>query len=82
MSGFDGGHIDDALSDDPDRVCAYFHTGGTTAAPKLVQHTQRGQLLNAWISGALLGPVAQGVPNFHVGRAILMNLRASWGKRC
>jgi fatty-acyl-CoA synthase len=62
-------------------VCAYFHTGGTTAAPKLVQHTQRGQLLNAWISGALLGPdrdevVAQGMPNFHVGGAILMNLRA------
>jgi fatty-acyl-CoA synthase len=76
-----GGHIDDALSDDPDRVCAYFHTGGTTAAPKLVQHTQRGQLLNAWISGAFLGPdrdevVAQGMPNFHVGGAILMNLRA------
>ena len=76
-----GGHMDDALSDDPDRVCAYFHTGGTTAAPKLVQHTQRGQLLNAWISGALLGPdrdevVAQGMPNFHVGGAILMNLRA------
>ena len=76
-----GGRIDDAASDDPDRVCAYFHTGGTTAAPKLVQHTQRGQLLNAWISGALLGPerdevVGQGMPNFHVGGAILMNLRA------
>jgi fatty-acyl-CoA synthase len=76
-----GGCIDDAASDDPDRVCAYFHTGGTTAAPKLVQHTQRGQLLNAWISGALLGPerdevVGQGMPNFHVGGAILLNLRA------
>ena len=76
-----GGHINDAMSDDPDRVCAYYHTGGTTAAPKLVQHTQRGQLLNAWISGALLGPdrdevVGQGMPNFHVGGAILMNLRA------
>ena len=76
-----GGCIDAAASDDPDRVCAYFHTGGTTAAPKLVQHTQRGQLLNAWISAALLGPerdevVGQGMPNFHVGGAILMNLRA------
>ena len=72
---------DHAASDDPDRVCAYFRTGGTTAAPKLVQHTQRGQLLNAWISGALLGPerdevVGQGMPNFHVGGAILTNLRA------
>jgi fatty-acyl-CoA synthase len=76
-----GERVDDTASDDPDRVCAYFHTGGTTAAPKLVQHTQRGQLLNAWISGALLGPgrdeiVGQGMPNFHVGGAILMNLRA------
>jgi fatty-acyl-CoA synthase len=76
-----GGTIDDGSSDDPDRVCAYFHTGGTTSAPKLVQHTQRGQLLNAWISGAFLGPdrdevVGQGMPNFHVGGAILMNLRA------
>jgi fatty-acyl-CoA synthase len=81
LTEYRGGHIDDALGDDPDRVCAYFHTGGTTAAPKLVQHTQRGQLLNAWISGAFLGPdrdevVAQGMPNFHVGGAILMNLRA------
>jgi fatty-acyl-CoA synthase len=67
--------------DDPNRVCAYFHTGGTTSAPKLVQHTQRGQLLNAWISASMLGPeqdevVGLGMPNFHVGGAIIMNLRA------
>jgi fatty-acyl-CoA synthase len=68
-------------SEDPDRVCAYFHTGGTTSAPKLVRHTQRGQLLNAWISASILGPeqdeiVGQGMPNFHVGGAIITNLRA------
>ena len=57
-----GGCIDAAASDDPDRVCAYFHTGGTTAAPKLVQHTQRGQLLNAWISAALGPPDNCGGP--------------------
>jgi acyl-CoA synthetase (AMP-forming)/AMP-acid ligase II len=55
---------------------AYFHTGGTTSAPKLVQHTQRGQLLNAWISASILGPeqdeiVGLGLPNFHVAGAIL-----------
>ena len=81
LAEYRGMRVDDAASGEPDRVCAYFHTGGTTAAPKLVQHTQRGQLLNAWISGSLLGPerdeiVAQGMPNFHVGGAILMNLRA------
>jgi fatty-acyl-CoA synthase len=73
--------FESAGADDPDRVCAYFHTGGTTSAPKLVRHTQRGQLLNAWISGSILGPdqdeiVGQGMPNFHVGGAIIANLRA------
>jgi fatty-acyl-CoA synthase len=73
--------FESAGTDDPDRVCAYFHTGGTTSAPKLVRHTQRGQLLNAWISASMLGPeqdeiVGQGMPNFHVGGAIIMNLRA------
>jgi fatty-acyl-CoA synthase len=81
LTEYRGERVNDTASDDPDRICAYFHTGGTTAAPKLVQHTQRGQLLNAWISAALLGPerdeiVAQGMPNFHVGGGILMNLRA------
>ena len=66
---------------DPDRVSAYFHTGGTTAAPKLVRHTQRGQLLNAWLSAAFIGPeedeiIGHGMPNFHVGGAILLSLRA------
>ncbi|WP_298215800.1 AMP-binding protein [Acidocella sp.] len=66
---------------DPGRVSAYFHTGGTTAAPKLVRHTQRGQLLNAWLSAAFIGPeedeiIGHGMPNFHVGGAILLSLRA------
>jgi fatty-acyl-CoA synthase len=70
-----------AGADGPDRVCAYFHTGGTTSAPKLVQHTQRGQLLNAWLSASMLGPeqdeiVGLGMPLFHVGGAIIMCLRA------
>jgi fatty-acyl-CoA synthase len=65
----------------PDRVSGYFHTGGTTALPKLVRHTQRGQLLNAWISASHMGPardevVGHGMPNFHVGGAILLALRS------
>ena len=51
-----GGRIDDAASDDPERVCAYFHTGGTTAAPKLVQHTERGQLRRHGITSLLAVP--------------------------
>ncbi|MBV8550739.1 MAG: AMP-binding protein [Acidobacteriaceae bacterium] len=73
--------FESAGMDDPNRVCAYFHTGGTTSAPKLVQHTQRGQLLNAWISASMLGPeqdeiIGLGMPNFHVAGAIIMSLRA------
>ena len=31
-----------------DRVCAYFHTGGTTGMPKVAQHRARGILYNGW----------------------------------
>ncbi|MGB9329775.1 MAG: AMP-binding protein [Steroidobacteraceae bacterium] len=60
---------------------ALFHTGGTTAAPKLVRHTQRGQLLNAWCCGAWSNSsadaiVAVGMPYFHVGGAMCGALRA------
>jgi fatty-acyl-CoA synthase len=60
---------------------ALFHTGGTTATPKLVRHTQRGQLLNAWCCGAWSNSsadaiVANGMPYFHVGGAMCCALRA------
>jgi fatty-acyl-CoA synthase len=64
-----------------DDTSALFHTGGTTAAPKLVRHTQRGQLLNAWCCGAFADStagaiVAVGMPHFHVGGAMCGALRA------
>lgn len=31
-----------------DRACAYFHTGGTTGMPKIVQHRHSGMLYNGW----------------------------------
>ena len=60
------------LKDDPDATSALLHTGGTTAAPKIVRLTQAGQLLNAWCFGACMGSqadrvVANGMPYFHVG---------------
>ena len=60
---------------------ALFHTGGTTATPKLVRHTQRAQLLNAWCCGAWSNSsaeaiVANGMPYFHVGGAMCCVLRA------
>jgi fatty-acyl-CoA synthase len=66
---------------DPEAEATYLPTGGTTAAPKLVRMTHRGQLVNAWINGALGGSSPDGVvghamPNFHVGGYVVLGLRA------
>jgi fatty-acyl-CoA synthase len=66
---------------DPDAEAVYLPTGGTTAAPKLVRMTHRGQLLAAWIMGGLAGSgvddvVGHAMPNFHVGGGVILSLRA------
>ena len=66
---------------DPHAEAVYLPTGGTTAAPKLVRMTHRGQLLAAWIMGGLAGSSTDGVvghamPNFHVGGGVIISLRA------
>ncbi len=63
----------------PERTAALLHTGGTTAAPKLVRLTERGMLLNAWCCGTWNGnePTAigaMGMPYFHVGGATCLAL--------
>jgi fatty-acyl-CoA synthase len=65
---------------DPVAECAYLHTGGTTGSPKLVRHTQQGQLLQGWLCGMAMGPeddvvFAHAMPNFHVGGAIASGTR-------
>ncbi|WP_428311889.1 AMP-binding protein [Hydrocarboniphaga sp.] len=65
---------------DPDAEAVYLPTGGTTAAPKLVRMSHRGQLLNAWTMGGLAGSgpecvVGHAMPNFHVGGSVLIALR-------
>jgi fatty-acyl-CoA synthase len=60
-------------------VAAYFHTGGTTGAPKLVAHTHRSQLVAA-LGGAVLGDMratdtlTATLPLFHVGGTIFRGL--------
>ncbi len=53
-----------------DRVCAYFHTGGTTGLPKVAQHKASGILYNGWIGGELLFKAEDVIlcplPLFHV----------------
>ena len=62
-----------------DEVAAYFHTGGTTGAPKLVAHTHRNQLVAAY-GGALMLHLSEhdvltsGFPLFHVAGTIVGGL--------
>lgn len=80
QSHFEKG-ADVVLETDPEADANYLPTGGTTDAPKLVRMTHRGQLINAWLDGALGGPAPNGVvghamPNFHVGGCVVLALRA------
>jgi len=73
--------------DDPqeDRVCAYFHTGGTTGMPKLVQHKYSGLVYNGWLGDRLLFDETDNIicplPLFHVFacHVILMAMLTSGG---
>ena len=64
-----------------DDIAAYFHTGGTTDAPKLVAHTHRGQLVAAFGGAAMCGykktDILTGtLPLFHVAGTIVGGLSA------
>ena len=66
-----------------DRVCAFYHTGGTTGMPKVAQHRYSGAIFNGWLghdlifrdSDVLMCPL----PMFHVfaGYPVLMSAIAS-----
>jgi fatty-acyl-CoA synthase len=65
-----------------DRVAAYFHTGGTTGIPKVVQHRYSGIVYNAWLGDKLLFTEEDvqicPLPLFHVF-ATIVSLGASLG---
>ena len=66
-----------------DRVCAYFHTGGTTGTPKVAQHKQSGMVYNGWLGATMLfneqDVLMCPLPMFHVFAAypVLMSCLAS-----
>ncbi len=53
-----------------DRVCAFFHTGGTTGLPKVAQHRASGILYNGWCGAYYMFTEADvmmcPLPMFHV----------------
>jgi fatty-acyl-CoA synthase len=59
-----------------DEVAAYFHTGGTTGMPKLVRHTHRNQVYQAWVLALMMqtDTLLFGLPLFHVGGALTQGL--------
>ena len=68
---------------EPERsdIAAYFHTGGTTGAPKLAQHTHGNQVHTSWSGAAMydLGPddiSVNGFPLFHVAGSFVFGLSA------
>jgi fatty-acyl-CoA synthase len=80
-AGERGDALDFALPDDAHAVAALFHTGGTTGAPKLAQHTHGNQLHAAWGAACHLAMVpddviVNGFPLFHVAGAFVYGLSA------
>ena len=53
-----------------DRICAFFHTGGTTGTPKIAQHSRAAILYNGWLGRTLLlkpdDIILCPLPMFHV----------------
>ncbi len=63
----------------PDDIASYFHTGGTTGAPKIAQHTHRNEVMDAWSPGIVLevapGQVFMcGLPLYHVNAVIVTGM--------
>ena len=65
----------------PDDIAAYFHTGGTTGAPKLARHSHRAQVFTAWACVKLQqlthkDVTINGYPLFHVAGVLPAALAA------
>ena len=74
-----GEHLQASVSSDRSRVCALFHTGGTTGRPKLVRLTHGNHIHAAWSFAQVHGLNEQdvainGFPLFHVGGTMTAGL--------
>ncbi|NOX60665.1 MAG: acyl-CoA synthetase [Chloroflexi bacterium] len=62
-----------------DDIASFFHTGGTTGAPKIAQHTHGNEVFDAWASAEMLNVRAGqvffcGLPLYHVNGVIVTGL--------
>lgn len=74
-----GDRLTFAASAGKDTLAAYFHTGGTTAAPKLAQHTHGNQIHVAWGAAQMYDMsendvIINGFPLFHVAGSFVYGL--------
>jgi fatty-acyl-CoA synthase len=65
----------------PTDIAGYFHTGGTTGAPKLAMHSHGAQVFTAWVSVQLQSAkstdvIINGYPLFHVAGVLPGSLAA------
>lgn len=70
-----------------DAIAALFHTGGTTGAPKLAQHTHGNQLHSSWSAAQMYAMeehdvVLNGFPLFHVAGSFVYGLSALLSGAC
>lgn len=81
VTAMSGAELLKPLERGPGRMAALFHTGGTTGAPKLAQHTHRNQLHSAWGAAQLYAMdekdvILNGFPLFHVAGSFVYGLSA------
>ncbi len=79
VAGFPAERLTSGRQIAPEDTAAYFHTGGTTGTPKLVRHTHRNEVYQAWVVGLMLNAepgrnLLFGLPLFHVGGALTQGL--------
>jgi fatty-acyl-CoA synthase len=81
LSDFDSERLAFTPSSGPDTLAACFHTGGTTGAPKLAQHTHGNQIHAAWGAAQMYDMsendvIINGFPLFHVAGSFVYGLSA------
>jgi len=76
------GHLVSGRRIQPEELCAYFHTGGTTGLPKIALHSHRNEVFVASMLQTLEPEphvVLCGLPLFHVNGAMVTGLGAFHG---